>query len=176
MVAKTNWHRYGTKLRHCHPVYTTSGVLKHNVYWRHMATHCGHVVTDGSYILQCKVEQVHRTALEQTIWWRTNQWKNKSVFNYYVRWKRGSTRIRPPLAVEALLLCNHAGTDTRTDGRTPYRFIDPAPHTMSAVPISGVSLYAWQRIDHELALYTGWSDVTESMVTIRTLFCGYNAT
>jgi len=177
-------------------MYTTSGVLKHNVYWRHTATHCGHVVTDGSYILQCKVEQVHRTALEQTIWWRTNQWKNKSVFNYYVRWKRGSTRIRPPLlqqsidispipvrwahsskpAVEALLLCNHAGTDRRTDGRTPYRFIDPAPHTMSAVPISGVSLYAWQRIDHELALYTGWSDVTESMVKIRTLFCGYNTT
>jgi len=22
MVAKTNWHRYGTKLRHCHPRYT----------------------------------------------------------------------------------------------------------------------------------------------------------
>lgn len=83
-------------------MYTTSGVLKHNVYWRHTATHCGHVVTDGSYILQCKVEQVHRTALEQTIWWRTNQWKNKSVFNYYVRWKRGSTRIRPPLLQQSI--------------------------------------------------------------------------
>jgi len=22
MAAKTSWHRYGTKLRHCHPVYT----------------------------------------------------------------------------------------------------------------------------------------------------------
>jgi len=21
IVAKTNWHRYGTKLRHCHPMY-----------------------------------------------------------------------------------------------------------------------------------------------------------
>ena len=24
MAAKINWHRYGTKLRHCHPVYTAS--------------------------------------------------------------------------------------------------------------------------------------------------------
>ena len=24
MAAKTSWHRYGTKLRHCHPVYSTS--------------------------------------------------------------------------------------------------------------------------------------------------------
>ena len=23
MVVRSNWHRYGTKLRHCHPVYTT---------------------------------------------------------------------------------------------------------------------------------------------------------
>jgi len=22
MAAKTSWHRYGTKLRHCHPMYT----------------------------------------------------------------------------------------------------------------------------------------------------------
>ena len=22
MAAKTSWHRYGTKLRHCHPTYT----------------------------------------------------------------------------------------------------------------------------------------------------------
>jgi len=22
MAVKTSWHRYGTKLRHCHPVYT----------------------------------------------------------------------------------------------------------------------------------------------------------
>jgi len=22
MAAKINWHRYGTKLRHCHPMYT----------------------------------------------------------------------------------------------------------------------------------------------------------
>jgi len=24
MAAKTSWHRYGTKLRHCHPMYYTS--------------------------------------------------------------------------------------------------------------------------------------------------------
>ena len=35
----------------------------------------------------------------------------------------------------------HAGTDRRTDGRTPYRFIDPAAHTiMQAVPV----IYSWQ--------------------------------
>ena len=22
MAAKINWHKYGTKLRHCHPIYT----------------------------------------------------------------------------------------------------------------------------------------------------------
>jgi len=26
MAAKINWHRYGTNLRHCHPVYTCSDV------------------------------------------------------------------------------------------------------------------------------------------------------
>jgi len=25
MAAKTTWHRYGTKLRHCHPVYYYAG-------------------------------------------------------------------------------------------------------------------------------------------------------
>jgi len=31
MAAKTNWHRYGTKLRHCHPMYIVycSCVLAH---------------------------------------------------------------------------------------------------------------------------------------------------
>jgi len=24
MAAKTSWHRYGTILRHCHPVYTSA--------------------------------------------------------------------------------------------------------------------------------------------------------
>ena len=27
MVAQTNWHRYGTKLRHCHPMYTSSRTM-----------------------------------------------------------------------------------------------------------------------------------------------------
>ena len=30
MAAKINWHRYGTKLRHCQPVYNkTQAVLSH---------------------------------------------------------------------------------------------------------------------------------------------------
>jgi len=70
----------------------------------------------------------------------------------------GTARIRPPHAAAAavdryllparptsanlpagLLLWTHAGTDRptdrRTDGLTPYRFIDPASHTMRAVQI-----------------------------------------
>ena len=43
-------------------------------------------------------------------------------------------------AVTGFLTWAHAGTDTRTDrqtdGRTPYHFIDPAVHTMQAVPPS----------------------------------------
>ena len=31
MVAKTNWHRYGTKLRHCHPMYSTRMRSMHRV-------------------------------------------------------------------------------------------------------------------------------------------------
>ena len=31
-AAKINWHRYGTKLRHCHPMY--SGTLKRAVKFR----------------------------------------------------------------------------------------------------------------------------------------------
>jgi len=27
MAAKINWHRYGTKLRHCHPMYRGDGAL-----------------------------------------------------------------------------------------------------------------------------------------------------
>ena len=26
MAAKTNWHRYETKLRHCHPMYSRLGI------------------------------------------------------------------------------------------------------------------------------------------------------
>ena len=40
-------------------------------------------------------------------------------------------------APAGLLLCAHAGTDGRTDGWTPYGFIDPAPHIMRAVLIIG---------------------------------------
>ena len=35
-----------------------------------------------------------------------------------------------------LLLWIHAGTERRTDGRTPYCYIDPARHTMQAVPVT----------------------------------------
>jgi len=31
MAAKTSWHRYGTKLRHCHPVYPTYELLDSRV-------------------------------------------------------------------------------------------------------------------------------------------------
>jgi len=43
-----------------------------------------------------------------------------------------------PQPAAGLLLWAHAmaGTDGRTDGRTPYRYTDPAPHIMLAVPIS----------------------------------------
>ena len=42
-------------------------------------------------------------------------------------------------AVAGLLPFAHAGTDRRTDGRTPYGFtrcINPAPHSMRAVPMT----------------------------------------
>jgi len=39
-----------------------------------------------------------------------------------------------PAAADSLLWA-HAGADRRTDGRTPCRFIDSAPHTMRAVPM-----------------------------------------
>ena len=29
MAAKINWHRYRTKLRHCHPMYTVSQKTRH---------------------------------------------------------------------------------------------------------------------------------------------------
>jgi len=72
----------------------------------------------------------------------------------YVRWQRGTARIRSPhaaaAAIDRYLLPNgltaanlqqrvyRSGpmlgqTDGRTDGWTMYRFIDPAPHTMRAV-------------------------------------------
>jgi len=28
MASKINWHRYGTKLRHYHPIYSTKNLLK----------------------------------------------------------------------------------------------------------------------------------------------------
>jgi len=34
-----------------------------------------------------------------------------------------------------LLLLSIDGTDRRTDGRTPERYIDPAPHTMLAASV-----------------------------------------
>jgi len=29
MAAKTSWHRYGTKLRHCHPMYNKTVKMMH---------------------------------------------------------------------------------------------------------------------------------------------------
>ena len=45
------------------------------------------------------------------------------------------TTLSKPAAA-GLLLRARAGTDRQTDGRTPYRFIYPAPHTMRAVRIN----------------------------------------
>jgi len=51
---------------------------------------------------------------------------------------------------EGLLPWAHAGTDRETDGQTPYCFIDPAPHTMRAVPTN--QSCPWVGLTHEL----GW--------------------
>ena len=32
MAAKTSWHRYGVKLRHCHPVFTSR--FRSGILWR----------------------------------------------------------------------------------------------------------------------------------------------
>ena len=43
--------------------------------------------------------------------------------------------------------------DRQTDGRTPYRCVDPAPHAMQAVPAS-ISCGRWTRATRGFMLYT----------------------
>ena len=38
MAAKTSWHRYGMKLRHCHPVYTRLFVMLMWLHWHYTHT------------------------------------------------------------------------------------------------------------------------------------------
>jgi len=69
----------------------------------------------------------------------------------YVRWYRGTARIRPPHSTAAAVnqcllparptatnlqqrLCCCGPMLWQTDGRTSYYFIDPAPHTTWTVP------------------------------------------
>ena len=70
--------------------------------------------------------------------------KNNSVFSYYVRWQRGTARIRPLHAGRAAIdryflqqqTCSSGFTavdpcwNRQTDGRTPSSYIDPAPRTV----------------------------------------------
>jgi len=49
-------------------------------------------------------------------------------------------------AISPYLVPKSAGTDRQTERRTPYRFIDPAQHSMHTVPVNAtndfVQLYA----------------------------------
>jgi len=70
----------------------------------------------------------------------------------YVRWQRGTARIRTPLLQHSIDSSCPPGPqrqthssgfaavglcwDRRTNRRTPYGFIDPAPRTMRAVPVT----------------------------------------
>jgi len=85
-----------------------------------------------------------------------NHWRNSLRSASYERWQRGTARIRPPLtllsagrtAISWCLLpagstaanlqqrfaavgpCYDRQTDGLADGRTSYRYIDPAAHTL----------------------------------------------
>jgi len=96
------------------------------------------------------------------LWWSAEsvrRYVNKSRSSYYVRWQRGTARIRPPLLLQSVDVSCLPGPqqqtcssgfaavgpcwDRQTDGqRTPYDYIDPAPHTVLAVPVIGVSRLA----------------------------------
>jgi len=73
------------------------------------------------------------------IFFNKRSYKTSLCLAFNVRWQRGTARIRPPHAAAAerrpAMLWVHAGLDRRIDRRkdgwTAYRFIDPAPHTMT---------------------------------------------
>ena len=49
MAAKTSWHRYGTKLRHCHPMYTLVALLQAYIHWKEKK----HVFLYKNFISSC---------------------------------------------------------------------------------------------------------------------------
>jgi len=64
-------------------------------------------------------------------------------------------------AIAGLLLCAHAWTDRR---RTPYRYTDPAPHTIRAMPISEPL-----KRRKTISDYTPWSIKAKQMLLVLLL-------
>ena len=89
-----------------------------------------------------------------------------------VRWSVSSASHAP--VVES----QNVSKTRRTTEFVSYEFQSTFT-TEPGVPQCDESTYSVARAltaksSFKLALYTGWSDVTESMVTIRSPFCGYN--
>jgi len=101
MAAKTNWHRYGTKLRHCHPMY--SGVLNthqwHRDHSRLRAVFTDHKThkTDSVDRVTVKTARVHRchfghqwiqpNSLVRTTWTELN-WTELQFWAPANQWER----------------------------------------------------------------------------------------
>ena len=66
-----------------------------------------------------------------TTWHRPPPHAAAAAIGRYLLYQPG-----PQQQTSRTLLQRANGTDGRTDRRTPYRFIDPVPHTMRVVPIS----------------------------------------
>jgi len=170
-TAVTEWHfHYKTESPHWRshrpPLKHFPSVTVKNVnYEWPLSTHTTRVWrwTENKHANTYKLKSFHSkvTVLTHTTDWLLEplKWSIKTSLcsTTYVRWQRGTARIRPPLlqqsidiscppgtcstklAVEGLLLWAHAGRDKRTErlteGRTTYRFTYPALHTMREVPV-----------------------------------------
>jgi len=81
-------------------------------------------------LLELRQNSVFSYLRTLTTWHRPPPHAAAAAIGRYLLYQPG-----PQQQTSRTLLQRANGTDGRTDRRTPYRFIDPIPHTMRAVPI-----------------------------------------
>jgi len=118
MVAKVDWHGYGTKLCHCHPMYINSSVFA--VVSCMPNKHAGHTVMIPAEIAQTPSMLCMWCRLK----WQYNSVKY-SVSTSYIRRCQRTTVINVSLQWHSFwyMICNHAGSLTRSHCNFGYQFM-----------------------------------------------------
>jgi len=146
MVAKSNGHRYGTKLRHCQPMYREMP---------HLGSACRRALSLVPRLSTWRCPRPQLQRLQQISIAGTRRCSCRSISATRAQ-AAASGRCRPK-----------GQTDARTDGRTDTdRCTDPVPYSMQAASITCNILYTKGDVGLTVSLSV-YSRLTNSIVRRR---------